>query len=105
MIKITVHYDQPEQLQMLIQLLGDQMLSCRRAKQQTGPHKRAYIYVTDDQRSGEEAARNDNFATSQKIRKMHRTSGEQRGINPSNSERTARKSQIEARGKPENFKQ
>ena len=79
MIKITVHYDQPEQLQMLIQLLGDRVLNCRRAKQQTGPHKRAYIYVTDDQRSGEEAARNDNFATSQKIRKNASNNGRTTG--------------------------
>ncbi|MBQ8814112.1 MAG: hypothetical protein IJZ85_06440 [Lachnospiraceae bacterium] len=47
MIKLTVHYDHPEQLQMLIQLLGDRVLSCRRAKQQTGSHKRAYIVLRD----------------------------------------------------------
>ena len=47
MIKITVHYDRPEQLQMLVQLLGDRVLSCRRAKEQTGPHKRAYILLCD----------------------------------------------------------
>ena len=47
-IKIKVSYDRPEQLQKILKVHGNDVLSCRRANQKPGDeHRRAYIILKD----------------------------------------------------------
>ena len=43
MIKIKVSYERPEELQRVIRLLGQSAQTIRKAKEQRGQYKRAYI--------------------------------------------------------------
>ena len=43
MIKIKVSYERPEELQRVIRLLGQSVQTIRKAKEQRGQYKRAYI--------------------------------------------------------------
>lgn len=45
MVKIRVSYDHPEELAAVLRLLGNAVISCRPAKDQGGPHRRAYIML------------------------------------------------------------
>ena len=47
MVKVRVSYDQPEQLQKILKLLGDAVLKCTMAKEQKGRYNRAYIILKD----------------------------------------------------------
>lgn len=45
MVKIKVSYERPEELQRVVRLLGPAMETCKRAREQEGKYKRAYIIL------------------------------------------------------------